>query len=292
MIPQAETTSQTNKQVKKYYDLNTPIFIKIGRSSASANIHRAVWGEGVSNEEEAMTYVNKVILDEIETIDTGEPLKILDLGCGVGAPIFYLAKRIRQEAKFTGVSISGVQIDYAKKFHQREHAEANCEFIEADFHKLPELPPQDLIFLVEAFIHSNNPEKLLQGIQNCLKPGGKLIICDDFLNPDNSVNAGSKKFLKDFIQGWQVGSLWQVQQIKAAAEKYDLTLTKNTDLTPYLNLWTLRDKIAHFFLYFYKLLPVKSTYWESILGGDSLQKCLINGLINYRFLVFIKNQER
>ena len=282
-------TSQTNKQIKKYYDQNTPIFIKIGRSSASANIHRAVWGEGVSNEEEAMTYVNKVILDEIETVSTEKSLKILDLGCGVGAPIFYLANRIKKEARFTGVSISGVQIKYAKKFHQQEHSKANCEFIEADFHNLPDLPPQDAIFLVEAFIHSHNPEKLLQGIQNCLKPGGKLIICDDFLNQDNDVNTSSKKILKDFIQGWQVGSLWEVNKIKGVAENYDLKMTKNTDLTPYLNLWTLRDKIAHFFLYFYKLLPVKSTYWESILGGDSLQKCLITGLINYRFLVFTKS---
>lgn len=282
-------TSDVNINVKKYYDRNTPIFIKIGRSSASANIHRAVWGKGVSNEAEAMTFVNKVILGEINCIPTNGPLRILDLGCGVGAPIFYLAQGLKRKAKFTGVSISGVQVEYAKKFQQKEHAGINCEFIEADFHNLPDLPPQDVIYLVEAFIHSHEPDSLLSGIQKHLKPGGKLIICDDFLADDATVNVGSDKFLNDFIQGWHVGSLWKVERLRSSAKKHSLILAKNTDFTPYLNLWTLRDKMAHFFLHFYKLLPIRSTYWESIRGGDALQKCLIKGLINYRFLVFTKS---
>ena len=281
-------TSQINANVKQYFDRNTPIFIKIGRSSASANIHRAVWGNGVNNEIEAMTYVNKIILDEINRIDTGDSLKILDLGCGVGAPIFYLADGVKQKAKFTGVSISGVQIEYAKRFHQKEHAAANCEFIEGDFHDLPDMPPQDVVYLVEAFVLSHDPDSLLSGIKKHLKPGGKLIICDDFLAEGDGPGAESDKLLNDFIQGWHIGSLWKVEKLKSSAKKHGLMLAKNTDLTPYLNLWTLRDKMAHFFLHFYKLLPVKSTYWESIRGGDALQKCLMKGLINYRFLVFSK----
>ena len=281
--------SQMNEKVKKYYNHNTPIFIKIGRSSASANIHRAVWGKGVSNEVEAMTFVNKIIFDEINSIKTNGQLNILDLGCGVGAPIFYLAESMEKETKFTGISISEVQIEYARKFHEQAHAGVNCEFIEADFHNLPDIPAQDVIYLVEAFIHSHDPDKLLHGIQKHLKPGGKLIICDDFLAENDNVSAHSQKLLNDYTQGWHVGTLWEVTKLKSNAENHGLTLSKNTDLTPYLNLWTLRDKMAHFFLYFYKLLPVKSTYWESIRGGDALQKCLMKGLIDYRFLVFTKS---
>jgi hypothetical protein len=31
-----------------------------------------------------------------------------------------------------------------------------------------------------------------------------------------------------------------------------------------------------------------STYFRSLRGGDALQKCLLNGLLEYRILVFEK----
>ena len=282
-------TSKANEKLKKYFDRNTPLFIKIGRSSASANIHRAVWGNGVTNDTEAMTYVNKIILDEINSTDTSETLRILDLGCGVGASVFYLANGLLRKAEFTGISISKVQIEYARKFHRQDYSGLACEFIEADFHELPDLPLYDFIYLVEAFVLSYDPDRLLSGIQKRLKPGGKLIICDDFLTEGDGTRVESDKLLAAFVEGWHIGSLWKIEKLKNKAENHGLTLAKNTDLTPYLNLWTLRDKMAHFFLYLYKLLPVKSIYWESVRGGDALQKCLIRGLINYRFLVFTKS---
>lgn len=290
MTPRIEATTPLNEKVRVYYDRNTPIFVKIGRSSASANIHRAVWGKNVGDEIGAMTYVNRLIKEEMDKLPFQENQRVLDLGCGVGAPLFYLHENFTKKARYTGISISGVQIQMANKFLENSHPDFNGEFIKADFHDLPELPDHHIIYLVEAFIHSNDADKLLKGISDRLISGGKLIICDDFLTKDNTIisTAKHKKILADYKSGWQVGSLFQIENLRALAQNHNLQLTQNTDLTPYLNLWTLRDKFVHFFLRFYHLLPFRSNYWESIKGGDALQKGLLKGLLNYRFLVFTK----
>jgi len=282
-------TTAFNQEVKKYYDNNTPIFIKIGRSAAKANIHRAVWGEGVKNTIEAMNHVNELIVEEALQIDISKPLSIMDLGCGVGAPLFYLGNKLDKNTQFTGVSISTVQIDFAKKFHQSQHNKLNCQFIEADFHDLPELPKQDIIFLIEAFVHSDQPELLIKQISKHLKPGGKLIICDDFLSKDmKSLSEKELKLIKDYKEGWQMGTTIADSELIDMMQREGINIEKNINLTPQLNLWTFRDKLANFSLFFYKLLPFKSLYWESIKGGDALQKALLQNVINYKYLVFTK----
>jgi len=70
--------------VEEYYDNNTSWFLKLGQSKEAQNIHRLVWGPGISNNEEAINYVNKLISEQVTQLDL-ESADILDLGCGVGA---------------------------------------------------------------------------------------------------------------------------------------------------------------------------------------------------------------
>ncbi len=280
----------SSEKIEEYFDKNTSIFIKIGRSAASANIHRAVWGEGVANEKEAMNHVNRLIATMIDNLPGHDEVKVMDLGCGVGAPLFYLGNKIKRPVKLTGVSISGVQIEYANQFLKNEHVELNCEFIKADFHHLPEMPLQDLIFLIEAFVLSNDPEKLLAEISKRLKPGGKVVICDDFLADIDSdeLTEIQNKNIEDFKSGWALGNLFQVNQMESIANREGLVLEEDLDLTEQLNLWTWRDKIATVFTFLYKLWPARSIYMESIKGGDALQKSLLKGIIKYRLVTFRK----
>ena len=292
MMNSTATNIGLEKKVKKYYDKNTPIFIKVGRTKESKNIHRLVWADGVKTDAEAMNYVNKLILDEIGTIPFAKDTNLMDLGCDVGAPIFYLAEKY-PNAHYTGISISSVQIQIATELKNKTESNCSCTFIEADFHKLPTLPKQDIIFLVEAFVHSNNPKKLFEEISTNLKPGGKLIICDDFRANRKHKFSKTKEVqvLKNYISGWHAGSLLSANKVEELALASGMKLTENRNLTQYLNLWTIRDRFAHISLFFYKLLPFKSIYMESIKGGDALQLALMKGLINYRFLVFTKQTE-
>ena len=80
----------------------------------------------------------------------------------------------------------------------------------------------------------------------------------------------------------------KVEQTKKIAAKYNLCLVKNEELTPYLHLRNLPDRLARMILFLGNLLPIKHAILPSMLGSMALQQCLYMKIIEYRFLVFEK----
>ena len=88
----------------------------LGTGGTEGVIHRAVWGPGVTSAAGAFHYVDDRIADIIEGLEPGpavirdasEPrLRLLDLGCGVGASLCHIARRL--DASGTGITLSPVQ---------------------------------------------------------------------------------------------------------------------------------------------------------------------------------------
>ncbi len=84
------TRSARSSPVRRYYDTSTRLFTVLGHGRRSRTIHRAVWGPGVADREDAMHFVHTLILDEL--VDAGAD-RFLDLGCGVGGSLSYLLRR-------------------------------------------------------------------------------------------------------------------------------------------------------------------------------------------------------
>ena len=80
-----------------------------------------------------------------------------------------------------------------------------------------------------------------------------------------------------------------VEQVVTWAEKYNLRLVKNEELTPHLRLRNLPDLLARAILFLGNLLPIKHAILPSMLGSMALQQCLHMKIVEYRFLVFEKN---
>jgi sterol 24-C-methyltransferase len=76
-------------------------------------------------------------------------MKVLDVGCGVGGPM-------RTIARFTGASITGVninnyQISRGKKQNEQARLSHLCDFMKADFMKIPVADKTyDAIYSIEA----------------------------------------------------------------------------------------------------------------------------------------------
>ena len=76
---------QHTEEVRKYYENNTPRFLRLGKHVGTQNIHQALWAEGVETPEEAVSYSNKLVLEVLSQLSTdfgGELIRVLDLGCG------------------------------------------------------------------------------------------------------------------------------------------------------------------------------------------------------------------
>jgi cyclopropane fatty-acyl-phospholipid synthase-like methyltransferase len=269
------------QRVRRYYDNNTAAFERLGQGGAA--IHRAVWGPGVTTRQAAFHHVEELIRQALPA-DVAEPT-VVDLGCGLGASLLYLADRTNLHGE--GITISPVQAAGAAKLIAQVGAGDRVHCREGNFLALPDdlAGRADLTFSIEAFIHSPDAGRYFHEAARSLRPGGKLLICDDFLTtaaPPAAPRAARR--LAEFRTGWRVGSLLTVEQVRTIADAHGLSLHRDLDLTPMLELRRLRDRGVSILVALGRTFRQDSDYWQSLIGGDALQWALTHGLLNYRLL--------
>jgi SAM-dependent methyltransferase len=276
-------------QVREYYDANTPAFERFGQSGDMGAIRRAVWGPGVCSELQAFTYVDDLILQRTPgtRAQGAGPVHVLDLGCGTGASIVYLASKSSVSA--TGVTISPVQAHRAAARIAAAGLERRVRCLQADFLELPvDLEPAALAFSIEAFVHAPVASAYFAAAAARLQPGGLLIVCDDFATARTQGNMAARDAacLADFRDGWIAPSLMTPQAADEFAQRAGLRLLENIDLTPHLQLGRPRDRLLALAVRIGRHLPLRGYRFRSLKGGSALQTAIARGLIEYRFLVW------
>ena len=270
-------------RVRRFYDRNTARFRHLGQGGAS--IHRAVWGPGVTAREAAFHHVEDRLLD---LLPTGR-VRVVDLGCGVGGSLLHLASR-RDDLVADGVTISPAQADVGTRLVAEAGLADRVRVREGDFLAPPaELAGADLAFSIEAFVHGPDAAAYLRAAAGLLRPGGRLALCDDVLGvPGRTPSPREERLLGRFRTGWRVGSLLAVPDLVAAASAAGLRLLSDENLTKHLELRRPRDRAVTAFVGLTRGLPerLRGDYWWSLAGGDALQRCLVEGLVEYRLLVF------
>ena len=275
------------QRVRRYYDNNAAAFERLGQGGAS--IHRTVRGPGVSTRDDAVHYVDELLLESLPP-NEARPT-IVDLGCGLGASLLYLAGRIDMTGE--GITISPVQAARAAELIAEARAGDRVRCREGNYLSIPDdlVGTADLTFSIEAFIHSPDADGYFREAARTLRPGGKLVICDDFLTSPDPPPASPRiaRWLADFRTGWQVGSLLTVDEVRTAGAAHGLVLVGDLDLTPHLELRRLRDRWITLLVGLGRVFRPNGYYWQSLVAGDALQWLLIHGVLNYRFLELQRN---
>jgi len=284
----------TPDAVAAYYDRNTPRFLRSGAGRAAAAIHRQIWAPGVQTAEEASLYLNRLIAQALSpVVNPAEGSaaaagacagQALDLGCGVGGSATWLALELG--IAVTGVSNSEVQVQIARRRLSELGLVGRCRFIQADFMDLPPLGPFQAAWAIESFVHAPDARRFFEQVAAQLVPGGRLVICDDFLaEPAEAIQSerNAALYLRRFQQGWHVPNLLTAgQAVEAAAESGFKVLASN-DLTPWLRGF---HPIVLFLVSALTRLPLRWAYWQNLTGGAALQVCVRNGWTKYQSLVF------
>ncbi len=276
----------TTDSVRTYYDQNTNLFLKFGSSTKAQNIHRSLWMKNIKTLDDALNVSNSLIQVEIASIAPAQA-RIADLGCGVGASLFYIYPRLQEPTPALGLTLSPVQAKLARRSAEQLNLQDQILFAEGDFTSVPLANNLDAVYSVEAVCHAADPEEYFCEASRLLRKGGKLILVDDYQAP-RPLSSNENKWLKAYIDGWYVPGVRTVEQVVSWAEKYDLRLLKNEELTPYLRLRNLPDSLARAILFLGNLLPIKHAILPSMLGSMALQQCLHMEIVEYRFLVFEK----
>jgi ubiquinone/menaquinone biosynthesis C-methylase UbiE len=127
-----------------------------------------------------------------------EPLNFLDMGCGTGWAVCYVAQQLHENGTFAGIDISDGMIEKAiansvgLKNVRFQTASAEALSFKNDFF--------DKILCTNSFHHYRNPDIALKEAYRILRPGGKLYIldmtADDFLIRQlNQTGAGTCEIL-------------------------------------------------------------------------------------------------
>lgn len=275
-------------RVRAYYERNTPIFLRFGRERETQTIHRSVWAEGVATLPEALTYVNGLVGAAVTAAAAWRPghtLQLLDLGCGVGGSLLHLAGATATPFFGVGVTISPTQCRLARQNALSRGMDGRAAFVEADFLQLPLAGGFDLVYAIESLIHAPDYGLALREAARALRPGGALLICDDFLADEPS---GNPEWLTAFRRGWHANSALSLARAIDLAEAAGLRLRLKRNLTSDLRLLKLPGIVARLALRVGNALPSRWDFVQGQVGGLGLQYGLASGRIAYHWLEFVK----
>jgi cyclopropane fatty-acyl-phospholipid synthase-like methyltransferase len=272
------------EQIRRYYDRHTSAFVALGQRGSDGAMHRAVWGPGTATHRQAFRYVENQIAQLLQGLPPSpERLNVVDLGCGIGASLCYLAARV--PVRGTGITLSPVQARFAEERIRESGFADRIRCIEGDYCDLPTgTGPADLAYAIESFSHVQDPARFFAQCRRLIRPGGLLLICDDFQR--SSDEPGAAHTIERFRRGWHINTLITREELRVLARAAGLEHEATTDLSPYLELRRVRDRIANVLLaLFGRFLPDASRYGY-VAGGSALQTCLERDWIGYDLALF------
>ena len=271
-------------RVRRYYERHTRTFVAFGQGGASGTMHRAVAGPGVANRVEAFRYVEDRLMLVLASCRTaGRVPHVIDLGCGVGGSLCYLAERLQIVG--TGITLSPIQTMLARARLAAAGLSKRVTIITGDYCDVPDgVAPADLVFAIESFVHASDPARFFAQCRRLLRPDGALVICDDFRRGATSAEATTA--IQRFCRGWHVNTLLDPGELRALAAAAGFEHESTTDLSGYLEIGRTRDRLVDLFVAPLERLPWRWSRLDPWLGGSALQMCLRKGWIGYDLAVF------
>lgn len=125
--------------------------------------------------------VGRLLDYQAESMGLRSGQKVLDAGCGVGAPALYFARHAG--VSVDAITISQKQFEAAVRNVEAEEMGRQVKVVRGDYHRLPDyfVPGSyDVIYFLESFGHSRAKAHLLDVCWTMLKPGGLLYVKDLF----------------------------------------------------------------------------------------------------------------
>lgn len=274
-------------EVARYYDRNTRRFLLVGRGRGAHAIHRELWAPGVDSRTAAVEQINHVLAEEIAAVAAVCDPTILDFGCGVGGTLFHLARRF-PSARLTGVTVSAHQVERAERLARKLRMEARCSFVWGDFQSADVGARVDVVVAVESFVHADRSDAFLANATRHLKPGGILIVADDFLAIERTALDARQRLLVERLRsGWRAPGVCTVDRLVSLARAVGLRPEKTVDLTS----WTRpgsrkRDRVLAAVGPLMGLLGLgRIPFYGNMIGGNALQAGLREGFLRYQLVV-------
>jgi tocopherol O-methyltransferase len=180
------------EKIRDLYDRTSPYY----QSLWGAHIHHGYW---ISGEETKETAQNQLIEHVARAAGLAPGCRILDVGCGFGGSSIYLAKKYGAEA--TGITISPIQVEMARKAAAADGVNANFILMDAEEMKFEQT--FDVVWSVESISHYLHKGEFFGLAARCLESGGTLAITDWF-KKEGLKEREYEKFIRPIEKGMLV----------------------------------------------------------------------------------------
>lgn len=157
------------------------------------------------------------------------PLNVIDIGCGRGASISWLAERI--EGRFVGIDPSPFMLGEAKKIVAKKHLEKKVILKEGTIFDISAAESFDFALLMDVLSWVNNKTAFLKRLAAIIKRSGFLFVSDYFcLNKGRSV--------MKICDSWNIGVPHNIAGTLRVFDRFGLRPVYLVDSTAnYLEHW-------------------------------------------------------
>ena len=180
------------QKVRDFYDRVSPY----SQDLWGMHLHHGYWTNGEETKEKAQIQLVEY-LAQAAGLEPGS--RILDVGCGFGGSAIYLARNFDADA--TGITISPIQVEMARKAVATEGVNAKFLLMDAEEMKFGE--PFDVVWSIESISHYPQKGRFFASAAQCLKSGGTLAITDWF-KKERLTQREYEKFIQPIEKGMLV----------------------------------------------------------------------------------------
>ncbi len=159
------------KAVADFYDNAIPMFSRI-----DTNVHVGYWDSPAdeSTLQEATVRMTDVVAELLKA-QPGD--RILDVGCGLGAPAIRIAQSV--DVEIVGIATSPKLIAEANKAAVVAGVSDRVMFETVDAEDMPYPASSfDSVIAIESLVHMSDRPRVFKNISHVLRPGGKLVLTD------------------------------------------------------------------------------------------------------------------
>lgn len=182
------------------------------------NLHYGFYDENHTTHERAMVNSNRIYAKKlgVEQTDT-----VLDVGTGRGGLPIWIAEHV--EADVHGIDIDRLHVGEARANARRRGVESNTTFEVATFLDIP-YPDDtfDALSGIETVCHTEDKKAFLREARRVLKPGGKILLSDGFVNKYD-LTADEETTMRKLADGWAVPSFSRVGNFRTHLEELGFT---------------------------------------------------------------------
>lgn len=205
---------ELDERIKRYYDENQVLYNLLWMNRENFSMHYGFWDSNTKKLNEALLNENGVVAEKLNIRDSDT---ILDAGCGVGGTGIWLAKNYG--VNVTGITLSEKQVKLAKRNAVNKKVGHLVKFYAKDFTNTG-FPDNSFakIIGIESICYAERKEDFIKEAFRLLEPGGRLVVCDGFLNRDD-LDETEQEIVDDGLHGWAIPNLSTVSEFKENLRK-------------------------------------------------------------------------